>query len=456
MVMRWLLLKDLQILRRSPLLVATLVLYPAVIALLVGFAISSPPGKPKVAIYSGFGESQGNVQFGNQQINVSKYEGELYKSIQPIHASTPAEAIADVRQGDALAALIIPADIGKQIQDLVQHGTGSPTIRVVVNNRNPLERQLVQQAIQTRIAEVERAIAKQVIGVAIGDLHKVLSGGDISLLGKPTTLLGLVKSRKLVSDAVATLPKNSAQAARLQSVVDFANVAIAGLTFATPVLNRIGNPLTVKQTQLAGKTTPSASYAAAIAVVFLLMFVALLLAAGMLALERSENAYGRLIAGLVRPWGLLTEKIVLATSCAVIETFLVAAALSIFVPLDWARVELWIAALVIAGVAFGALGVAVGGLARDVSIASLLAFLISLPVAFAALVPGTAVSSALAGVLDVISFVFPFRSALEAVSNAFGGVGSAGDAGLALLHLAVLAVVFAGLARLSLKRFASR
>ena len=47
--MRWLLLKDLQILRRSPLLVALLVLYPIVIAALVGFAVTSGPGKPKVA-----------------------------------------------------------------------------------------------------------------------------------------------------------------------------------------------------------------------------------------------------------------------------------------------------------------------------------------------------------------------------------------------------------------------
>ena len=34
-----------------------------------------------------------------------------------------------------------------------------------------------------------------------------------------------------------------------------------------------------------------------------LMFVTLLLAAGMLALERSENAYARLVRGLVLPAG---------------------------------------------------------------------------------------------------------------------------------------------------------
>jgi len=47
--MRWLLAKDLRILRRSPLLVTLLVLYPLVVALLVGVALSSGPSKPPVS-----------------------------------------------------------------------------------------------------------------------------------------------------------------------------------------------------------------------------------------------------------------------------------------------------------------------------------------------------------------------------------------------------------------------
>ncbi len=47
--MRWLLLKDLQILRRSPLIVGLLIAYPLVIGLLIGFALSGDDGKPRVA-----------------------------------------------------------------------------------------------------------------------------------------------------------------------------------------------------------------------------------------------------------------------------------------------------------------------------------------------------------------------------------------------------------------------
>ena len=47
--MRWLLVKDLQILKRSPLLVALLVIYPIVLSVLIGLSLSAGPDKPKVA-----------------------------------------------------------------------------------------------------------------------------------------------------------------------------------------------------------------------------------------------------------------------------------------------------------------------------------------------------------------------------------------------------------------------
>ena len=237
-------------------------------------------------------------------------------------------------------------------------------------------------------------------------------------------------------------------------MTDFANVAIDGLALASPQIGGVATPLSVQESDISGATTPTSSYAIAIAVVVLLMFVTLLLSAGMLALERSENAYRRLVRGLVRPELLLTEKVLLAAGCALAMTLAMSAAISLFVPLGWGRFALWVLALGVGGLAFSSLGVTVGALARDVSVASLLAFLISLPVAFIALVPSTSVSTELSGVLGVISFVFPFRAALEAVSNAF--TGSQPAIALPILHLVILALVFSTLARVALLRFGER
>ncbi|HLY48534.1 MAG TPA: ABC transporter permease [Solirubrobacteraceae bacterium] len=450
--MRWLFVKDLQILRRSPLLLALLIAYPILLALIIGFAVSSPPGKPRVAFYSEVPHGGGRIRFGTQQINVSRYASQLFQSIQPIRVQSREAAIAKVRGGQALAALIIPGDIVAQIQSLVRTGVGSPRVELILNSKNPLERQLVQQAISARLAQVEQAVSKQVLRVAINDLQQVLNGGEINLAGQDFRLLGLRNSRAIVEGAIAALPRGSPLLGALHHVVAFADLAIAGLSFASPVLGSIGTPLTVEQTQLAGATTPTTSYAVTIAVVVSLMLLALLLAASLLALERSENAYTRLVRGLVSPGRLLGEKIFLAAVCAGLVALLMAAVVSVFVRFEWGRFELWLVALAFAGAAFGALGVAIGGLAREVSAASLMALLVSLPIAFVALVPASAVGGAVKTLLDVIAFAFPFKPALDAASNAFTG-SAPGIAG-PLVHLLILAAVFAGLARLAVRRFA--
>jgi len=450
--MRWLLVKDLQILKRSPLLVALLVVYPIVIALMIGFALSSPPGKPKVALLDEVPTGHTRVSFGNQQINISKYANELFQSIDAIKVNSRAEALDKVRSGQAAAALIIPANIISQINSLITQGSGNPTVELILNTKDPLERQFAEEAISSRVAQVEQAVSKQVLRVAVTDLQQTLNGGTLTFLGQKVPLLGLKNSRTIVQGTIGSLPKDSPLVPALKQVVNFATLAIDGLGFATPVLSSIGNPLTVNTTELAGKTTPTDTYAAAIAVIVSLMFVGLLLAAGLLALERSENAYSRLVRGLISPSALLSEKITLAGCAAAAVTLLMSAFVSLFVHLEWSRFPLWVVTLLIGGLAFGALGVTIGGVAREVSVASLMAFLVSLPIAFIALIPGDAVSGTLKSILDGISFVFPFKAALQAVANAFSG--TAPGIGWPLVHLAVLTLAFGALARVAMRRFA--
>jgi ABC-2 type transport system permease protein len=153
----------------------------------------------------------------------------------------------------------------------------------------------------------------------------------------------------------------------------------------------------------------------ALALAVSLMFITLLLAAGTLALEREENAFSRLVRGLVSKTGLLVEKAALAAVCSVVVCLVMVAGLSLFVDIDWSRFPLWLAALAVAAVAFAALGLAIGGLTRDVRAASLLAFMLCLPLAFLALVPSGAVAPALYDVIRAVSAVFPFKPALDAL-----------------------------------------
>ena len=211
-------------------------------------------------------------------------------------------------------------------------------------------------------------------------------------------------------------------------------------------------PVNVKQTVLSGRRTPLDTFAVAVAVTVSLMFVCVLLASGLLALEREENTFARLARGLVPGGWLLAEKVILAAACSFAVTLAMLLGVSLFVPLDMGRIGLWLLALGGGAIAFAALGVAIGCLAREVRAASLLAFGLALPLAFLALVPSGGVSPALYDVIRVISAAFPFKPALEAMDAAING--SSPGIGQALAHLAALVVVFGGAAWAGLRRFA--
>src|SRR3712207_2439617 len=117
--MRWLFLKDLQILRRSPLLVAMLVLYPILIAALVGFAVTAGPDKPRVAVLNQVPESQNAVTLGGERVDVVEEAGPLFDAIEAVDVDSEAEARRRVADGDVLAALIIPANITQQLEAAV-------------------------------------------------------------------------------------------------------------------------------------------------------------------------------------------------------------------------------------------------------------------------------------------------------------------------------------------------
>src|SRR5258708_7476364 len=102
--MRWLLVKDLQILRRSPLLVALLVLYPVMIAVLIGFALSRGPDKPEVAFYNGLAGQTSVVELGGDRIDLAKEGSRLFDAIDPVPVKSRKEAIQKVKDGDVLGA----------------------------------------------------------------------------------------------------------------------------------------------------------------------------------------------------------------------------------------------------------------------------------------------------------------------------------------------------------------
>jgi ABC-type multidrug transport system permease subunit len=444
---RWLLLKDLRILGRSPLLVALLVLYPIVIATLIGFAISRGPDKPRVAFYNGVPASANVIELGGERIDLSKQSQGLFHAIDPVRVNSRRAAIQKVRDGDVLGALVIPANIATKLQTGLQPGT----VEVYYNAEDPAKKQFVENTIRSQVQIANAALTKRIADESLRLLSLIRDGGQYSFLGRDFQVLGLKRSEQILRKAALDLPRGGSVGNQVQSVIGFARLARDNLAFSNDVLDVVGEPIRVRSTVINGGTTSLSSFAVALAVAVSMMFVTLLLAAGSLALEREENAFARLVRGLVSRTGLLLEKAGLAALCSFAVCLLMLGGLGLFVDLDWSRFPLWLVALAAGTLSFAALGLAIGAITREVRAASLLAFMLALPLAFLALVPSGAVAPVLYDVIRVISAIFPFKPALDALNAA---LNDSGGMGTPLLHLAALFLAFGALSRLALRRFA--
>ena len=450
--MRWLLLKDLQILRRSPLLVGVLVGYSVVVSLVAGVALSSGPSKPTVAFANLVAPDDSEIALGGRKVDASQYADKLFEKVEPIRVKTREAAIEKVRSGEALGALVVPEDVTEKLQGtLGLGGGGRPQVEVYYSAENPLKTQYVKDTIDSTLAEANAAISAEVLKESAKYLNVIVAGGKVALpIVGDVDILGLRRARAIIEATLATLPEDAPQRPGLEQVSRFAGLAADNLDISKPILASISKPVQVKRVVVSGSNASLSVFAAEAAVIGSMMFVALLLAAGMLALEREENAFGRLVRGLVSRTELVVEKIGLAALAAFVLTTVMLGILAALLGLDFARAPLWLVVLAVGSLAFGAMGVAIGGATREVRSASLAAFVVSLPVAALALVPAGAVADGVYDLIRVISAVFPFRPAMDALDAAISG----GDLLAPLLHLAALALVFGALARLSLRRFA--
>jgi len=114
--MRWLLLKDLQLLRRSPLVTALLVIYPIVLAVLIGLAISRSPEKPRVAFLNQIPDSAGLSLGDTGGFSQSEARRRLCAKIECVTASSRADVERGARRPHPAARLPQQAPGRAQLQ----------------------------------------------------------------------------------------------------------------------------------------------------------------------------------------------------------------------------------------------------------------------------------------------------------------------------------------------------
>ena len=451
--MRWLLVKDLQLLRRSPLVTGLLIVYPIVLAVLIGLAISRSPEKPRVAFLNQIPKEAGLSLGETGGFSQADAYRQLCAKIECVPASSRADVERKVKDGEVLGGLILPPDFLSKLQaELSTNGSEPATVEVLVNQDDPLKAQVVDDRISSLLTQANLLLSAKITDVA-SNYERILADGgqfEIPFLNQTVHVLGLKRSEQILRSVERGLPP--AQRGRVAQVSDFARLARQNLALANQLLSSIRQPIAVDKQVIAGSIPPLDTFAVAVAATVTLLFVTVLLVSGSLALEREENTFTRLVRGLVSRTGLLIEKALLGTGAALVVTLLMLLAITPFQSIAWERIYLIVPAILFAGAASSGLGLAIGAAAREVRASALLAFALALPVAFLSLVPSGTVGKTLLDVIHVIAGAFPFRPALDALSGALSASGP--DLGLPLLHLALLTVGYLVLARLALRRFA--
>ena len=413
-MIRALLAKDLRVLRRSPALLALIVLYPVLIAVGLGLALTRDPQPPKIAVVNLLPQgSEGSVTIGGQKISVEDLEQSIAGGdVQSINLDSRQEAVDQIEAGTIDGALVIPENAAEQLRSTLTTGgvTGGPELEVLYRSSGPLDGTLVRAVIASRLRTAERALAGEIVRVAGGFLKILRDGGTLEILGQKISVIGLQAAQILTESGAKAVPPDQQEG--LDQVARFARLARENLSLSENILKTIATPLNVKEVPI-GETDDRtlSGFAAGVAAALSLMLVAMTLGAGLLAGEREEGTLRRLLRGGHGAWKVATAKTLGAGLVAAGSGLLLLAGLAIFGATPWAGVPWWIPAALLGGLAFAGLGVLLGAALRDARAATLAAILMAVPVAVIALIPDQAIGGAAAGVVDAISAVLPFAPA---------------------------------------------
>jgi hypothetical protein len=387
-----LLRKDLRVLRRSPLLLAVLVSYPLLIALLLALVAGYSNTKPRVAFVDDDNLPE-EVEIGGRTFHVERTIRRVSDDVVLV-ALDREEAERQLRNGKVVAIVRVPAGFIAQLKAMQR----SPQLELQTT-RGLLASRVTQQ-MQALVYSLNRELQDAFIAANLRYVDLILHGGTGTFLGRRFDVLGLERAESRVSDP---------------EVREFIEVAQLALDQTDDALEATANPIELRTNTAGGRTWALSAQVQAYALALVTTFLAAVLAAAALAAERDERVLQRLARGLASLGEVLASKVSLAALVAAVLGLGVAVAFGVAVEAadveggePWSRVPALVPALLLAGAVAGALGAFVATLAREARSATLVAVLVVLPVVFLGIVPREAAPAA-GWVSDALPFAHEVR-----------------------------------------------
>ena len=398
---RLLLAKDLRVLARSPVLVAALVLYPLLIAVLVGLVARFAADRPRVGFVDRDGIPE-TLVVGGQRFDVDLLLRQVEDEVDLVRLSD-AEAKRRLAAGEIVAAIVVPPGFVSRLRGM----TTSPKLLLRITRGGLGER--VERQTEALVYNLNRRLQDAYIQANLEYVRLIREGGRGSFLGNDFDIIGLEGAARTLADVERRIAdaRVDGKLAELQTFVREASVALEG---TGETLRATANPIELERADEGRRAWLLSAQVRAYALALTLALLCILVAAAGIAAEREENVLGRLTSGAVRLGELVVAKVALVTVLAVAFGLALAAMLGLAVELagsssvePWRRLPVLAAAFALAGAAFGAFGVLLGVLARETRAAALVALLVALPLVLLGLLPEAAVAPA-----AWFSSAFPF------------------------------------------------
>jgi ABC-type Na+ efflux pump permease subunit len=430
--------KDLRVLRRSPLLVVLLVLYPLLVAALVGLVATYGSAKPRVALVD-LDHLPAVVDVSGRTFRISEAIDEVGKNVHLVRMQS-GEAERQLRAGRVVATLTIPQGFLGQLKS----GLTSPQLVYATTSGGISSR--VTQQVQALVYSLNRRLQRALVATDLHYVQLILHGGVATFGGQRYTVLGLDRMGSLL----ARLPASRTR----DRVADFARIAGIALGQTGNLLSATANPISLVRATTKSRSSVLSAQVQSYALALTITFLALLLAAGAVAAERDENTIGRLARGLISLGQLVWAKVLLAAAVALVLGLVIAVAFGAIVEAGdvvggepWGRLPLLALGLAVAGAALGALGALLGALAREARTASLVAVLVVMPIVFIGLVPRE-----VAPVAGWVSDALPFAHAVRYFAASLYDAHPWSTVARELVWLAGLGAAFGIAARIATRR----
>lgn len=430
--------KDLRVLRRSPSLVGALLVYPLLVAGLVGLVAGYGSSKPRVALVDE-DHLPPVVRIGGRSFRISDAIDAVGKNVHLVRMS-PDDADRALRSGRVVATLTVPPGFLSELRT----GLTSPNL-VYQTVRGGISSRVTQQ-VQALVYALNRRLQSAFVATDLHYVQLILHGGTATFAGRRYDVLGLDRMRALLTK----LPKSAAR----DRVSEFARIAGVALGQTGNLLASTANPIGLERAPERSRSSLLSAQVQAYALALTITFLALLLAAGALAAERDENVIGRLVRGLVPLGELLWAKVALAALAALALGLVIAVVFGVIVQAGgvvggepWVRLPLLGLGLLVAGASVGALGVLLGAIAREARTASLVAVLVVMPIVFVGLVP-----KQVAPVAGWISDALPFVHAVRYFASSLYDARPWGTVLRELAWLVGLGAIFGAVGRVAARR----